>query len=190
MAKLGQRLGLTRYDADQHYKLALQAYQKSKLDDAIIEIDKALELLPNSPEYLAAKGFFYLEDGIKDKAQENFEAALSIYPYEVMAHYGLGVLAYKGKQWEEAINHFNMAYRADPDRPEITYYLALANHRVGKNAIATRYMQQAETRFDKLGDKRKSDANKWIKTLERLTEEQHQQQLQPPQSQPQLPDGG
>ena len=191
MARLGQRLGLTRYDADQHYKLALQAYEKRKLDDAIIEMDKAIELLPNSPEYHAAKGFFYLEDGIDDKAIPSFEQALQIYPYEILAHYGLGVLANKKKKWEEALNHFNLAYRADPNRPESAYYLALTHHHMGNNPIAAHYMAQAEKYFDQKNDKRQSDAGKWVKTLQDLAEEQmKQQQLNAPQPPPsQLPSG-
>ncbi|RMG70128.1 MAG: tetratricopeptide repeat protein [Chloroflexi bacterium] len=165
---LGQRLGLTRYDADEHYKKALVLYQARELDKAIIEIGYAIELLPGNAEYYAARGFFFLEDGIDKEAKQNFEQALERYPYEMLAHYGLGMLAYKAKKWQEAITHFTQAYHADPERAETLYYLALAYHHDMKNALALSYMQQAASRFD--DQQRKRNAEKWIKELQQFQE--------------------
>lgn len=171
MTRLVQRLGLTRYEADEHYKQALALYKKRQLNEAIIEIGYAIELLPTNSEYLAARGFFYLEDGITKEAGADFEAALKIYPYEMLAHYGRGMIAYQSKNWDEAIAHFGDAYRADPQRPETLYYLALAYHRKGQNALALSYMQQAASRYDEIGDtKSRRSAERWVKELAKLAE--------------------
>ena len=167
MARLAHRLGLTRYEADEHYKQALSAYQKRALDAAILAMNEAIALLPNHAEYYAARGFFYLEDGVKDKASADFEQALQLFSYETLAHYGRGVIAYQSKNWDEAVAHFTDAYRSNPDRPETLYYLALAHHHKGDNAQALPHMQKAHEIFENAGDKRRSDSNKWVRELEK-----------------------
>jgi tetratricopeptide (TPR) repeat protein len=167
MAKLTQRLGLPRFEADEYYKQALTIFPKGQYDQAIDRIDKAIEILPRS-EYYATRGFFYLQDDVPDKAKADFEQALKIYRFEMLAHYGLGVLAYKNRKYEEAINHFNSAIAAEPERGELLYYLALSYHRMRNNATALQWMQKAAGAFDKTGDKRKGDAVKWVKEFEKL----------------------
>lgn len=171
MAKLNQRLGLTRYEADEYYKKALDAYNRHKIEEAILAMDEAIKLLPNNPEYLAARGFFYLEDGVDDKAQIDFQQAIKIYPYEMLAHYGRGVIAYKAKNWDEALAHFTNAYKANAKRPETLYYLALTYHRKNQNGLAFRFMQQANSAFESVDKKRAENAQKWVKSLEKLADE-------------------
>lgn len=174
MARLNQRLGLTRYEADEYYKQALVAYSKKKLEDALLAMEQAIALLPENAEYYAARGFFYLQDGIEDKAQAEFEKALSLYPYEVLAHYGRGMIAYRARNWDEALAHFNDAYRANPNRAETLYYLALTHHRKGNNILALTYMGQAVTAFDAADDKRQRDAERWVRELTKLIEQERQ----------------
>lgn len=169
MAKLSQRLGLTRYEADEYYKQALKEYDKRELSEAILAMEKAIELLPTNAEYFAARGFFYLEDGVIDNARTDFEEALKQHPLEMLAHYGLGMIAYRERQWEQAIEHFTQAYRANPDRAETIYYLALTHHHHGQNDPALTYMQRAAEIFEKNNDRRRRDADRWIRQLEKQT---------------------
>jgi tetratricopeptide (TPR) repeat protein len=177
----GKRFGLTRYDADEYYKQALEAYRKHDLAEAINRITLAIELLPNHAEYYAARGFFYLEDGVRDKADANtggrkgaipdFEAALKRNKLEMLAHYGRGMIAYQDKNWQEAKAHFLDAYKAAPQRPESLYYLALAYHHNGENAQAKAFIEMAINAF-KDEDKRKADAQKWQREFQRLLDQQ------------------
>lgn len=168
MARLSQRLGLTRYEADEYYRKGLAAYEKRNLEEAIINITDAINALPTNPEYYAARGLMYVEDDIPDKALADFEQALKRYPYEMLAHYGRGVLAFREKEWDTALEHFTQAYRSDPNRAETLYYLALTYHRKGEQVNAHTVMQKAQALFEQSGDKRKSDAAKWSRTLEKL----------------------
>lgn len=171
MARLVQRLGLTRYDADEHYKLALQAYKKSNIEEAYAQIRQAIELLPTLAEYHATQGFFYLEDGAKEKAQEALDEALALNPYEMLANYGKGIIAYNDKNWEEATAYFFDALAAQPMRPETQYYLAMVNHRQGANAEALKWMTQAKNGFAKAGDKRERNCDRWLREFEKLVED-------------------
>lgn len=168
MAYLSQRLGLTRYEADEYYALALDAYQKGKFDDAIDNVGFAITLLPLNSEYHAARGLFYLEDGVDDKAKASFDEALRLHDGEVLANYGLGVLAFRKQEWSTAARWFNKARAVNPTRPEIPYYLALIRHRQQDNHMAKTYMEQALQLMDDVGDKRKVQARRWVREFEKL----------------------
>ncbi|MBI5666478.1 MAG: tetratricopeptide repeat protein [Chloroflexi bacterium] len=176
---LNRRLGLNRYEADEYYRLALDAYRKNRLDDAILNMDEALALLPTKSEYLAARGFFYLEDGVIDKAQADFDAALKQHRYEMLAHYGRGIIAYREKKWAEAVAHFSEAFRSDPKRPETMYYLALAFHHNRDNDSARRWMEQAANAFAGVDERRRADAQRWLREFQKILDSK------PPQ--PRLP---
>ncbi|MFW5771785.1 MAG: tetratricopeptide repeat protein [Phototrophicaceae bacterium] len=178
MPRLTQRLGLTRYEADEYYKEALRAYDNDDMNAAVLAMESAIDMLPTNSEYYAARGLFYLLDGEIDAASADFEESLRHYPYEVLAHYGLGVIAYDKRDMETALEQFTIAQRADPQRPETLYYLALVQHHRGENAVALDLMQQAHALFDQAGDsKNRTTANRWIATLKRLANESNQPRL-------------
>ncbi len=172
MPSIAERLGVPRYEADEHYRQALLAYQKKQFDQAFDRLSRAIDLLPRHAEYYAARGFICLERGARAEAEADFEAALRLHPFEMLAHYGRGVLAYRDGNWEDAVTFFTRALAADPERPETLYYLALAHHRQRSHALALGYMRQALERFDKAGDKRRADAARWVRELERLASPQ------------------
>lgn len=187
MARIASRFGLTRFEADEYYQLALDAYKKGRFDVAINNLNDAIELLPNRAELYAARGFIYLEDGVKDKAQADFQQALQLFPLEMLAHYGRGMIAYNDKNWDEAIAHFTDAYKSDPTRAETQYYLALAYHRKGVHEVARRFMETATAAFAE-SDKRKADAGRWMKEFDKILGKKEPPSIAPPASPPkQLP---
>jgi Flp pilus assembly protein TadD len=156
MANLPARFGLSRYEADEHYKIAISFYQKHNLEQALLHLGHALALLPYNSEYLAAQGFFFLEDGIADKAEAAFDQALKMNAYELLANYGKGVLAYREKDWQKATMYFLNAWAAAPERAETLYYLALASHHSGDNRKALEAKKPTR------------DAARWVTELERI----------------------
>ena len=160
MAKITQRLGLPRYEADEYYKRALAAFDKGDYDQAVDNLDKAIDVLPTRSEYYAARGYIFLNDGLQDKAEADFAAALKLHEFEMLAHYGRGVLAYKDRNWEDAETAFSRAL----------YYLALVFHRQRKNQQALPLMQKALELFEAAGDKRRTDARQWAREFENQIE--------------------
>jgi tetratricopeptide (TPR) repeat protein len=186
MARLPNRFGISRYEADEYYQLGLDAYKKGRFDVAINNLNDAIALMPNRAELYATRGFVYMEDGVKDKAQADFQQAIKLYPLEMLAHYGRGMIAYNDRNWDEAIAHFTDAYKADPKRPETLYYLALAYHHKGDNQeAARRVMETALAAFPET-DKRKSDAQKWLREFSKLLDKKAAPTLKLPANQPKL----
>lgn len=177
MARLVARLGVSRYEADEHYRIGLDFYQKKNLDQAITHISQAIDAFPNRSEYYAARGFFRLEDGDDKKAAGDFDLALSKNPYEVLANYGKGVIAYNAKEYEKAQDYFMKAWAAENQRPETLYYLALTHHRMKQNDKALNWMRQANALYiaapeeDKEAKRRQKNAERWILEFEKLIQQ-------------------
>jgi tetratricopeptide (TPR) repeat protein len=174
MARLVSRFGVSRYDADEFYRIALDAYQKKNLEQAVLNMNSAIELYPNRSEYYAARGFFRLEDGDNDKAGADFDLALSKNPYEILANYGKGVIAYNAKEYEKALDYFMKAWAADNHRPETIYYVAMIFHRQKQNQKALQWMRQANAIYltasekDNEAKRRQKNAERWISEFEKL----------------------
>lgn len=182
-----QRLGLTRYEADEYYAMALDFFEKGKLDDAIDHVGYAIALFNANPEYHAARGLFYHEDGITDEARKNYEQALKMHPAEVLANYGMGRLAYEKKDWAAALQWFNKVRTVNPMQIEAPYYMALIYHRQQDNQTAKVYMEQALGLMEDAGDKRKVDARRWVREFEKLIKQQKNEAEKPPPTQQSLP---
>jgi uncharacterized protein HemY len=88
----------------------------------------------------------------------------------MLAHYGLGMIAYKNREWDAALEHFANAYRADSKRAETIYYLALTYLQKGETASALNAMVQAQAAFEQANDRRKSQADRWVRELGHLAE--------------------
>jgi tetratricopeptide (TPR) repeat protein len=171
MPNLTQRLGVPRYEADEFYRQALAAYQKKQFEQALTRLGQAIDVLPTRAEYYAARGFIHLENhsdrNARAQAEADFDVALRLHPFEMLAHYGRGLLAYGDGNWEDAVMSFSRALAADPDRPETLYYLALSYHRQRNTALALGYMRQALSRFEQTDDRRRADAARWVRELEK-----------------------
>lgn len=177
MAGLVSRLGITRYEADEYYRIALASYQKKKLDDAVINLNHAIEAYPRRAEYYAVRGYFRLQDGLPDDAEPDFDHALKINPYEVLANFGKGVIFFEHRDFDIALEYFTKAWAADSERAETLYYLALTYHRKRNNFQAKQFMTQAVDIYSKTAEsdkdarKNMKNAEKWIREFDKLITE-------------------
>lgn len=171
MFKLAQRLGASRFEADEAYLGALAAFRRKDLKQALAQIKSALARHPSHAEYHAALAWFQLEGDDRSRARAGFDRAMAINPYEMLANYGLGMLAYKDKDWEAAADYFLNAMAAQPDRPETMYYLSLVRHRQGDNERALHWMQKAHEEFAAADDKREKQCRAWIREFAKLADE-------------------
>lgn len=164
------RFTSARYEADEYYRRALEAFRKRDFDSAIDAMNDAIDLLPRRAEYLATRGFFYLEDGEQKKALEDFHAALVVNRYEMLAHYGRGMIAYKDSNWDEAFAHFKDAFYADQTRPETLYYLGLVYFQKHDFANAINFIERARQTFEAANDRRKTDCERWLREIQRAAQ--------------------
>jgi tetratricopeptide (TPR) repeat protein len=166
MRSFGQRLGTTRFAADDAYRRALEALARRDYDQAHDLVTEAIEALPTHAEYYAARGLIHLEEAEYDQAQADFEAALHLFAHEMLAHFGLGAVAFRrDKDYARAVQHFLAAHYDQPERPETLFWLAVSYYYAGDVVNAANFMARADARFEQLNDKRRAETQRWIKEL-------------------------
>jgi Flp pilus assembly protein TadD len=157
-----------RFEADQLYQQALSAAQRDKLNDAISKLNQALLLAPKVAEFLAARGYFYLQVRAFEQAQADFDQALRHNAYEGLANFGEGMLAYRQNQWSEAERYFERAWATQTERAEYRYMLALVIFKQGRIREAQEHMEVARVAYQKLGDAQQvRQVDAWLLEFER-----------------------
>jgi tetratricopeptide (TPR) repeat protein len=170
MPTFGQRFGVSRFEADEAYRQALEAMGRRAYDQAFDWFNRAIEALPTGSEYHAARGLTHLEEAEYAQAQADFEEALRLFPHEMLAHFGLGVIAFRrDKDYARAATHFLSAYYVQPDRAETLFWLAMTYYQQGDLVNAANFLARADARFEQLNDKRRADTQRWIKELGKHT---------------------
>lgn len=167
MSFVNQRLGFTRYAADEAYRRALEAMAKSDYQAAFGLMNEAIAELPRNSEYLATRGLIHYEEAEWDEARADFEAALKLHRYEVLANYGLGMLALRENRPEAALPYLKTASYTQKGKPEVAFALAVAYARTGDLVNAVNTMGQAHAQFEKTNDKRKAESAKWLREFAR-----------------------
>ena len=165
MPGFNQRFGLNRYAADEYYHRALAAIARRDYDRAIAALNDAIAELPRNAEYIAARGLVHLEEAEYDEAEADFVAALDIDKFEMLANYGLGIIALKRQEYHIAVKYLQSAYYIDQKRPETLYALGVAFYQSGDLVNATQFMGKANELFEKANDKRKSESARWLREL-------------------------
>jgi protein O-mannosyl-transferase len=125
-----------------HYNLGLALDHKGRVDEAIAQYQKALEINADNAEVHNNLGMDLMEKGKADEAIAHFQEALQIKPDFAEAHFNLGnTLREKGRM-DEAITHYQKALQINPD------YLA-AHNNLGNLLRQTGRMDEAITHFQR-----------------------------------------
>ena len=162
------QFGRGRYEADQLYSQALTHYKAGSLAEADAVAQQAIATYPGRGQYYALRGLIALHQADEPLAQAQFEQAAALSPTEQTAHYGLGVVAYNARRYEDAEQHMAMAWNLQPERVEVLYYLAMLAHRRGNNADASAWMQAAQQRIEPRDDR---TAREWKRNMQRWNRE-------------------
>jgi tetratricopeptide (TPR) repeat protein len=75
--------------AEANHKLGLALERSGKLEPARASIQRALEIRPNTPEFLNSLGTVYVRLGDRPRALASFERAVTLRPNYAVARYNL-----------------------------------------------------------------------------------------------------
>ena len=116
-----------------HANLGLVYADQGRLDEAIREVQAALQINPNDVLLLCNLGVFYRQQGRIDEAIHEFQAVLRINPDYAEAHLELGMLYQQQDRIDEAIREFQAALGINPDYAEAHRSLGVAYGRQGSS---------------------------------------------------------
>ena len=89
--------------------------QAGRLDEAIVQYQKALEIYPDSAEAHNNLGSALFQKGRVDEAIAQYQKALQINPDHAQAHYNLGIALMQKGRVDEAIAQYQKALQINPD---------------------------------------------------------------------------
>jgi len=118
-------------------KQGIEAIENKEWDEAIQSLQKTLEEDSKDIDSRKAIAFAYFESGQLEEAIQEYNLILKEYPQDqninfklVEAHFLLATQLVKEKRYKEALNHFKVVLKKEPNYPDIktTYYLTLVKY--------------------------------------------------------------
>ncbi|MFC1854963.1 tetratricopeptide repeat protein [Thermodesulfobacteriota bacterium] len=120
---------------DPHFIAAIDLFLAKDYEGAIIEFKEALKVEPNDEFAHNFLAHCLNETGKVDEAIKEYHEAIKINQYYAYAHNNLGVVLMKEKgDYDQAIEHFTMALRADPKHQLASMNLAAAKKEKAEKA--------------------------------------------------------
>jgi len=119
----------TAVEAVVYVDRAIIAYQDKKLDEALKELQQALDLDPQSTDALYYQGLVYVALNRAGDAQAAWEKARGLNPADLDVAFQLGVLYFNRQEYDKAEPLLRQVYGPEPTRPNIGYYLGFIEYR-------------------------------------------------------------
>jgi tetratricopeptide (TPR) repeat protein len=126
--------------ATKHTKFGIALQQKGRVDEAIAEDRKALEMQPDDPLVHNNLGYSLVQKGKMDEGMAQYEKALQLNPGFALAHYNLGNAFLKKGNLDGAIAQFQKAQQINPGTP-------LAHNNLGIALAQENRMDEAMAQF-------------------------------------------
>ncbi len=157
------RAAIAACPAETRIRLALADFYlgNAKLDEALAECLKEIELNPYSNEAKVRIGRIYIQQRDAQKGVRFLTQALRADPEDANARVDLARGYELLEQWEKAVEEYNRALRSDPSLNRVHYVLARLYRQLGRNDLAqkeneayrlndARQREQQEKRIDAL----------------------------------------
>ena len=123
---LAESADLDGRPAETHYALALIAADRADHENAVLELQHAIERAPRRADYNVLLGQEFSKVGYWQGAAEAYRHAAAIEPNEPAHFLHLGDALFRAKDLKGAVDAFQKAARLDPHWPEINYLIAFA----------------------------------------------------------------
>jgi len=123
VALFSHAVGVTENNALAHLNLGIALYEEKRLDDAIVELERAIELQPTIDAHNNL-GAVLISKGRVDEALAQFYIALKLRPDNPKVHYNLATARSRKGDTAAAIAEYETALRLKPDYVEAENNLA------------------------------------------------------------------
>jgi serine/threonine protein kinase/tetratricopeptide (TPR) repeat protein len=129
--------------AEVHFSLGTIYSATGKAAESIAELNRALQLAPNSDEGYRRLGAAYLADGRKEEAIKAFQKAVALNPYYWGNYNALGNARFDLGDNDEALIAFRKVTELEPDNPLGYMNTGVVNFRQGKYSDSIPFFEKA-----------------------------------------------
>jgi tetratricopeptide (TPR) repeat protein len=126
-----------------HNNLGLALFEKGQTEEAVKQIQNALEINPNYVDAHNNLGMVLAQSGRLNEAMTQYQKALGINPHFAVGHYNFGVALSQDGQLDEAVAQYQKALEINPDYAEAHNNLGNALLQKGRLSEATKQYQMA-----------------------------------------------
>ena len=129
--------------AEVHFSLGSIYNATGKVTESIVELNRAVQLAPNSDEGYRRLGGAYLASGRKEEALKAYQRAVDINPYYWQNYNGLGEAYFEIGATEKALGAWSRITQLEPENSIGYMNIAAAYFRQGKYAESIPFCQKA-----------------------------------------------
>jgi tetratricopeptide (TPR) repeat protein len=152
---------------ERYLERGLYHFERDEYDDALADLDAAIDKNGRNGELYATRGMVKLEMGDVDEATADFDTALQLDSKQWVVHYLRGLHHYRIKAYTTAIEHLTEALRYAPMRPEALYVRGMAYYARGEVERARDEVQKAVDNADDPRAKALRPMKKFLTQLKR-----------------------
>ena len=152
---------------ERYFERALHQYQMGEFDEALLDVEAAIEANQRYAELYALRGMIFLEQGKTAEALEDFEKTLKMDQRQWAVHYLMGVHEYRSKNIDKALTAFATAQQYAPARSEVLYMLGMCYYRRGELERAKDFVQAAVDNADDPKAKSVREMKKFLTQVKR-----------------------
>lgn len=116
---------------------------RGRIDEAIANMELAIELWPSAPEPYNALGAMWEQQGEFERAEALFREALRIEPRYYEAHTNVGLVSIELGNYDSALSNLRAAMLLKPEYVEGHYYAGRALALLGRHAEAAKHYADA-----------------------------------------------
>ena len=150
---------------ERYLERGIAAFEKESYEDALADLDEAIENTPNLGELYATRGLILHLMRRDEDSEEDLAHALNLDSHQWLVFYVQGLIAMRNKNHEEAIEYFSRAQRYVPTRPEILHSRAMAYYGYGNLDAAIGDLKLAVDTMDSK-DKQLKEIKRLLKVME------------------------
>jgi tetratricopeptide (TPR) repeat protein len=132
IAEIEKLLAVEPDDFQARCRLGELYFSKGRLDDALVEVKKSIEMAEglraemnrSLAMYYSNLGTIYATKNMTDEAEAEFKHALDVFQHDVLALFNLGRVYAEKKKYMEAKGYYERLVEITPDDPIAWYNLA------------------------------------------------------------------
>lgn len=133
---------------ERYLERGLFAFEQGEYEDALADLDAAIEENSRNGELFATRGMIKLEMGDVAAAMADLDQALQTDPKQWLVHYLRGLHQYRENDYNATIAHLSEALKYAPLRPEALFLRAMAYYARGEIVRARDETQKAVDNAD------------------------------------------